>query len=226
MANGINTIENFKNARRQFISTQGKERQSAIKSLPACKEKSIALAVNWGYADAARNMVGIKDCKDIKEEALAEIAKGIKEYFEKPAHEDYADFNEEHRTICDIWIRKFKGVNSELAYYGKAQKIVNMAFKYLYCFEGADKYRDYFAFCHVPLDSYTLKWFCHEWFYRLTKEKGMEVNEDAMPKWSKIKDYDRGIFTYMFFQDLFYEWHENENITPLQAEFIYWPLVK
>ena len=241
MANGINTWEQFDTARKNFKEDQKDGRKAALSQKIAdavdteiSDEKNIIyMAVEWGYGDAARNMHGIKNYEKTKKDALKEIAQGFKKYFGESAPEDQTDFDDKHRAICDIWINKFKDVNPELACYGKAQKIVNMAFKYLYCCEDASNYPkdgknyfNYFKYCHVPLDSYTLKWFCHEWFYRLTKEEGMAVNEDVMPKWSKIKAYDNEIFSYMFFQGLFYEWYEDEDITPLQAEFIYWPLVK
>ena len=48
------------------------------------------------------------------------------------------------------------------ARYGQAQKVINMAFKYLYCCEGAEKYNSKFADCHMPLDQFTLAWFFME----------------------------------------------------------------
>ena len=43
--------------------------------------------------------------------------------------------------------------------YGKAQKIVNMTMKELYCLPGSEKYEKHFDYCHIPLDSFTLEWF-------------------------------------------------------------------
>ena len=46
---------------------------------------------------------------------------------------------------------------------GRSQKLLNMAFKYLYCLEGfREGYRSHFACCHMPLDSYTLAWYKRE----------------------------------------------------------------
>ena len=44
---------------------------------------------------------------------------------------------------------------------GQKQKLINMAFKYLYCCRELREQEDglYFAFCHMPLDTYTLKWY-------------------------------------------------------------------
>ena len=43
--------------------------------------------------------------------------------------------------------------------YGKAQKIVNMTMKGLYCLPGSEEYEAHFRFCHIALDSFTLEWF-------------------------------------------------------------------
>lgn len=43
--------------------------------------------------------------------------------------------------------------------YGKAQKIVNMTMKGLYCLPGSEQYEAHFRYCHIALDSFTLEWF-------------------------------------------------------------------
>ena len=42
--------------------------------------------------------------------------------------------------------------------YGIAQKITNMSFKYLYCYQDMDAFKDKFEKCHLPLDKYTINW--------------------------------------------------------------------
>lgn len=60
--------------------------------------------------------------------------------------------------------------------FGHAQKIVNMAFKYLYCCHGAEKYEDtVFSHCHMPLDRNTIA----DYRKYITKE-------DTIPVWSKL----------------------------------------
>ena len=63
---------------------------------------------------------------------------------------------------------------------GQKQKLVNMAFKYLYCCRVLREQEDglYFAFCHMPLDTYTLKWYKAN-----CAEKGEKVC-----KWSQLND--------------------------------------
>ena len=53
------------------------------------------------------------------------------------------DFDVWHNTQCEFFITEFSKILKEAhknpadATYGKAQKIVNMTFKYLYCFDDA-----------------------------------------------------------------------------------------
>lgn len=60
------------------------------------------------------------------------------------------------------------------------QKLINMAFKYLYCCGELREQEDglYFAFCHMPLDTYTLKWY---------KDNCAEKGEKVC-KWSQLDD--------------------------------------
>ena len=232
MANGINTWKQFDTARENFKNDQKDGRKAtlsqkiadAVDTEKSDKTNIIYMAVEWGYGDAARNMHGIGEYKTKKKDALEEIADELKTYFKnQKAPKNYDEFNDKHTKLCEKWTGKF---DDQLAFYGKAQKIVNMAFKYLYCCADADDYskkeNDYFKYCHVPLDTFTLEWFRHEWFLRKTRGAGEPTYEMARLPWSSIKDYD----AYIEFQNCFREWYENEEITPLQAEFIYWPLVK
>lgn len=54
----------------------------------------------------------------------------LREYFAKDAPKSRNDFEDTHKNMCCVWTNEFSG---DLAKYGKAQKIVNMTFKYLYC---------------------------------------------------------------------------------------------
>lgn len=40
--------------------------------------------------------------------------------------------------------------------YGHAQKMINMVFKYLSCYDDYDDFADLFSYCHIPIDSYIL----------------------------------------------------------------------
>lgn len=232
MANGINKFENFTDERDRFIPSDS-DRKKTLKSVR--DRESIKSAVEYGYIDACRTMSGIKKYEDKKNTAIDAIVTKLLNYFTaEPAPTDENTFDEKHEEMCKNWTDAFDDNN--ISTCGKAQKIVNMAFKYLYCCGDADNHNEYFKFCHVPLDSITL-----EWFYRKLKEEDAGLTRDSILPWSKIEEYgdledkdacmneahEKDGHSYMYFQNYFRKWFEGQDkITPLQAEFIYWPLTQ
>ena len=84
-------------------------------------------------------------------------------YFQNDSYKRFEDW---HKTICGEFLTKFKPILDEYGYnpetslkYGKAQKIDNMTFKYLFCFDEAENYGEKFDVCHMPIDSYILNWY-------------------------------------------------------------------
>lgn len=105
-------------------------------------------AVWQGYLDASRTFHGIKEQKEKLERGLNNLAGIIKGYFTQKDPDRF-----KHSDFC-------KCIDIQGITYGQKQKIVNMAFKYLYCCNGAStEYRAMFEPCHMPLDSYTLNWY-------------------------------------------------------------------
>ncbi len=153
-------------------------------------------AVWQAYLDANRTMRGIKGT-DKERGAFINLARKIQMFFldnEAPlSHEDW----------CRGFIDDLKKYNDFDARYGHAQKVVNMAFKYLYCCKNADKNR--FEECHMPLDQYTLAWFFmesgklyQEWswldpdkYYRIEDEIKNILHNDILGKelviWNEFK---------------------------------------
>jgi hypothetical protein len=93
--------------------------------------------------------------------------------------------------------------------YGKAQKIVNMTMKQLYCFDNAPNYKSsVFQHCHIPIDSIILE------FFKISVTGGWsgfdnvgykEVQKKCKEKWEK-KTEDAGLpanddFTKLFFAE-------------------------
>jgi len=91
---------------------------------------------------------------------------------------DEMKFDEWHHEVCRGVLEKLKRIYIDI-HYGKAQKIVNMTFKYLYCIESIDE--KYFIHCHIPLDSIILHWI---WSERETLQKKYDFA-------SLKKDYER-----------------------------------
>ena len=140
-------------------------------------------AVKSAYGDAKRTMQGISCFSEEKDAALDEIGEGILEYFTvlEPATSQ-EEFDVLHEKLCNTWTKHFN--DKLIGAYGKAQKIVNMTFKYLFCIDfGKKKYEKWFFFCHMTLDSYTLDWIRQNRFI-------FTENKVKVPKsltWSKLE---------------------------------------
>lgn len=165
-------------------------------------------------------------------------------------------FDEWHAKTCDKVLKVLQDYytnnNETEVEYGKAQKIVNMTMKGLYCLKDADQKDRYFKHCHIPLDSFTLEWFkraiveqeglskgkVDSWStlqygeinkptYIVKRKKTDETeNQDntAANKEANSSEY----YTYKRIVDLirmhFVNSKENpyKGLTPFQAEFYIW----
>ena len=228
MANCEYTQEKFKESRDIFKMMVEKAHSNDLEKMtsPDCSI-AIEIAVSWAYNDAKRTMHGIT--KDDREEAEDAIVKEFKAYFTNPAPCE-KKFKESHIRLCNAWINSFED-GSSLGTYGKAQKIVNMTFKYLYCCTNIDNFENHFKYCHMPLDSFTLEW---------CKRNIQEVDPNKIGSWSKMEDKksdtskipkNKEKYYYPFYVKKIVEFINNINqgqpeedkLTPLQLEFIIWP---
>ncbi len=215
--------ENFKKG----IQIRNKTRYEELKNA----DTSIKAAVNLAYNDAKRTLTGIGKHSDKKDRALQCITKKLKDYFYKgkaPLTEE--EFDKVHNELCQLWCKEFKSLeDGKLGTYGKAQKIVNMSFKYLYCREDAENYRDYFKYCHMPLDSFTLEWFKREQF-------GKNKPDKKIISWSNLENGENGAdtftddgkecYSYHFYKEKIREIADRNDISPLELEFIVWPQIQ
>ena len=96
---------------------------------------------------------------------LSNLADAFVDYFKSPAPATQIEFDEWHEKTCNDFCNDFNAVLRTSNYakrikYGKAQKIVNIAFKYLYLFCDIEPGNPgHFTFCHFAIDNYTLKWY-------------------------------------------------------------------
>lgn len=128
-------------------------------------------------------------------------------------------FNNWHHETCKLFIDTLTKDYENLC-YGKAQKIVNMMFKHLFCLNGAKEYDEsgYFKYCHLTLDSFTL-----EWFHRNV------ANGGKVGIWSNLHYNDSENFyeNYTYYVDKIEEYYNNKkivnNLTPFKFEFYMWP---
>ena len=222
-------------------------RLSSVKELD-----SIRAAIELAYIDTRRTMRGIskpenKDYQEIKEKVLENIEIELYDYFNNQDFPKNFNFSTEHEKLCNIWHNKFnrikkdikaenkKDSNSNDEYgktfgtYGKAQKIINMAFKYLYCCSDApgckrdSKYKDHFKYCHMPLDRYTLTWFARDVEKKESKKRKVNVNEEY--SWSNIDNYEEYDSIQKDINDFINSKIDKETYTlsPLELEFLVWP---
>ena len=180
-------------------------------SLSRNSELKIYVHAIWlGYLDACRTFNEQKKLKK-SDKAIESLAKSIKRYLDN-------DCDFDHDSYCKLL------VDSYAMHYGQAQKIVNMAFKYLYCIAKDSSLLTKFDNCHMPLDGIML-----EWLYRNAKdENGKKVLKKSkigpwskMEKGSKKQSYDKdGYYTYSYYQSLLLKHFKNQK--PLELDFEYW----
>ncbi|MCR4616798.1 MAG: hypothetical protein K5669_01285 [Lachnospiraceae bacterium] len=183
-------------------------------------------AVNLAYKDAQRRMKNIDSKK--RDNAKAGVIQVINEYFENKAPSDQEKYDGYHASICNAWCNAFEqnGRLAEQGNYGKAQKIVNMAFKYLYCYySNRGEKTDFFKYCHYTLDSYTLRWLngCKgegkpgflngdfKWSSNLIPEKNLD-GEYLCSQYDEIQEYARKCVDNIF----------GEGWSVFEAEFFIW----
>lgn len=198
------------------------------------KDKTLSAALDKAYADMSRRASGhskdIKNaCKDWLETEFSQLPAKAKE-------PDF-DFDVWHEETCQELINKMNDKKTGFGTAGRAQKVINMAFKYLSCISG-----DYDALlpsCHMTLDGYTLAWYKKDvmpWVKEKVasdKEKGFS-DVEALTEWSKITRDD-----YMLIQSNIRKYlqttpaysitiggRKTESITlsavPFDAEFVIW----
>lgn len=193
--------------------------------------KAIDYATNRAYYDMQLRTIKGHNY-DIKKECMEVLRGKIKTLFSATIQYEQTDFDKWHEGTCKCFLDAFnnaaikhKVVKQE---YGKAQKIVNMSLKYLYCIFKCNFNKEFddnqtkfnmqvspsvvdsvFKHCHMPLDSYTLNW-----YYPL-----LECETQKKLTWSSLSYAD-----YKKIQDNIrnYLLKHNQSQNVLQTEFIVW----
>lgn len=148
------------------------------------------------------------------------------------------DYDEWHKEICLTLADSTKHFTSYSAYrkasadnfknksgftVGNAQKFLNMLMKDMYACLGQTpsllpNYEEYFQYCHMPLDSYILR-FIDDIRYRETIKKPARTYT-----WSNLNSYDSYIDEQKDIRNYVRKYHP--KVTVLQTEFVVWPLYK
>ena len=179
------------------------------------KQEDVYMAVvELAYRDAQRTMRGIGSVNDVKNSVLRNLSCGIGEYVNGLRQEQ--SFDSVHNELCELWTNQFEG---ELAKYGKAQKIVNMSFKYLYTYyyQTNDTRIERLTDGHFTLDSYTLKWL------NACAIQDKPVSLDSSTSWSKLNEEE-----YMKIQEYSKECISRmlPGLNRIKAEFLIWEITK
>ena len=89
--------------------------------------------------------------------ALSPLVDKIWAYFNLTPNtsNNQSNFDKFHEDLCDCFLSISTGAGFTHT-YGNAQKMVNMLFKYLTCFDDYKDFADLFSYCHVPIDSIIL----------------------------------------------------------------------
>ena len=178
-----------------------------------CDDKTIKACVNAAYNDAHRVLSGIKDDKkafEAKEHFLNEyLPKEINKYLLNEK-EDANYFNSLHNKWCE----ELEKESENHIKYGFAQKIINLTFKYLYCFPDAVNYENKFINCHATFDDIVYKW--------CVANKIVKKRSDWA--WSKLgkDEYIDLKNKYNNYIETKNNRKESEKYTILQSEFIIW----
>lgn len=230
-------IEECKNAIKDFKEGLKRSRPNDYEKLASIKdEKAFEAAVDLAYGDAKRTMTGIGKHEKEKNAAITEIRDELRKYFfEEKAPEKEEDFDKKHSDLCAIWCRHFSG--SDLGTYGKAQKIINMSFKYLLCCGDSSEYQDYFKYCHMPLDSFTLEWFKRNVPDGKKLIAGKKLVAGKMSTWSRMENHEddeytgkngKKYYSYQFYVKNIRKYIKGHNseLSPLELEFIEWPKIQ
>lgn len=213
----------FERAFKIFVNNAINGKASNVTNL----SEAIEYAINKAYSDMQlRTIKGHR--QEIKEESTKALQKELENLFNK-LPKRVSDFDTWHGNACKAFLNAFnKAANTYSVTqqkYGKAQKIVNMSLKYIYCIFYCNKNNEFdnsqtkfnlnkddveqiFKSCHMPLDSYTLNWYY---------ENNGKANKLA---WSSLDENN-----YNYIKDKIRKCLQNQHVLPtnvLQAEFVIW----
>lgn len=144
----------------------------------ANKERTVRAALDNAYADMSRRQNG--HTPEIKNACIDYLVEVFSNTFQ------IEDFDAWHQALCMELINRWNSVSEDFGTVGKAQKVLNMTFKYLACISNA--YDGIFPSCHMTLDSYTLDWYeaaVKPWAKAQHRRVGRKV-----AAWSKIRSYE------------------------------------
>lgn len=148
-------------------------------------ENNQTSALDKAYADMSRRASG--HSAGIKKACIGWINDQFTALLKDCKRQGF-DFDKWHEKTCEQLVEKFNesDKNKNFGTIGRAQKVINMGFKYLSCID--NRYDALLERCHMTLDGYTLAWYKEcvmPWVKRQNREDVKELTE-----WSKIREYE------------------------------------
>ncbi len=150
-------------------------------------EKSIKKA----HADMARRANGHRD--EIRKKSV----EWLWEHFSAVppfSFTSQSDFDTWHDNTCKEYCNhmnsfiKSEGFSFDMT-YGRAQKVLNMTFKYLYCTTAYKaKVESIAPFLHMTLDGYTLRWYSENVIDFINKFSPNKIKKGDISNWSKMNE--------------------------------------
>lgn len=227
--------EQFRIMKKAFLKEQLKKDDIKLFDNGKLNEEAVKVAIDKAYEDSQpRLIVGHSQLgNDIWEwDAIKYLKKQIKKFFD----EDNMSFDNWHKTTAELFLTNYNSMLREKIdnnqnvdqNMGKAQKIINMTLKYLYCMEYDEETIGIkFEKCHMAIDSYTLEWYFRVPNYIMENgEKKKQLSKTSVGCWSKMSEehyhrIQKNIVKYLQEEQKVYI-IDSKKMTPLQAEFIIW----
>lgn len=124
---------------------------NSAKNITDIRQILIGKRKNTVYKAAFSRHLG----KSITKDAFDYLANELNNYTNSTTVMSQIDFDEWHKNVCVEFLNKLNGKSPCPKKYGKAQKALNMAGKYLYCCSDSISLEAKFTHFHMALDGYT-----------------------------------------------------------------------
>lgn len=145
-----------------------------------------------------------------------------------------------HEKWCNFFLNGINAIRSNQSLgpklpdmsYGQAQKLINLAFKYLVCYKDYEKYASKFEFCHLVIDNQVMKELDKPERLVQLFDKAKIANIPCIKKgkvnghtWTKFDpdDYKKLVEGYRKAFDPILRQHKYFDVTYLEIEFNLWP---
>ena len=159
-----------------------------------------------------------------------------------------SEFDEFHNELCVLFLDTFREAGF-IHTYGNAQKFINVLFKYLACYDDAERFfEEKFKYCHMALDRYTYNGYRLPFYRDVVYTSIYGRPSDNLTAWSQLneaeyKKVNKDIVSYVSAKNKTYNQYlsichslsvfigvahlkKDYVLTPFEAEFFLWAISK